>query len=70
MNKLMIAAGAFALAMTSSVSAATFGIVGGMDTSIPGGLEGIEGSTGKNEILENLGIGRLNQPIRMAFRAG
>ena len=59
MNKLMMAAGAFALAMTSSVSAATFEIVGGMATSIPGGLEGIEGSTGKNNILEDLGIGEI-----------
>jgi hypothetical protein len=55
----MMAAGAFALAMSTSVSAATFGIVGGVETTIPAGLEGLQDATGKNDILENLGIGSM-----------
>jgi hypothetical protein len=55
----MMVAGAFALAMSTSVSAATFGIVGGEASSIPGGLEGLESSTGKNDILETLGVGSI-----------
>lgn len=61
MKKLMMAAGVAALAMTTSLSAATFEIVGGVSDSIPGGVDGLEaGGNAPNNILEALGIGEID----------
>lgn len=59
MKKLMMIAGAAALAMTTSLSAATFEIVGGFEDSIPDGVDGLQANTPQNDILEALRIGTI-----------
>ena len=60
MKRVILSAAAALLALSVGASAASFTINGGSFGDIPGGPEGVQPVTPKNEVLEDLGLGTYN----------